>query len=193
MSIQPDDDAGLLSRSLAGDAEAFATLYRRRQGGVYRFALHMSGSAVVADDVTQETFLALLRDGRTFDPLRGQLAAYLAGIARKQVLKALAKDRGHEPDDALEHQISAWEDALGDLLRRESIDAVRRAVLQLPAQYREAVVLCDLEEMNYADAAVALGVPVGTVRSRLNRGRRLLVERLGKMKEARTTSARCAT
>ena len=193
MSIQPDDDAGLLSRSLAGDAEAFTVLYRRRQGGVYRFALHMSGSAVVADDVTQETFLALLRDGRVFDPSRGQLAAYLAGIARKQVLKVLARDRGHEPDDALDSQISAWEDALGDLLRRESIDAVRRAVLQLPQQYREAVVLCDLEEMNYVDAAVALGVPVGTVRSRLSRGRRLLMERLGAMKEARASSARCAT
>lgn len=193
MSNQPDDDAGLLSRSLAGDAEAFTALYRRRQGGVYRFALHMSGSAVVADDVTQETFLALLRDGRTFDPSRAPLGAYLAGIARKQVLKVLAKDRGHKPDDALEHQISAWEDALGDLLRRESIDAVRRAVLQLPARYREAVVLCDLEEMSYADAALALGVPVGTVRSRLNRGRRLLVECLGVMKEARATSARCAT
>jgi len=193
MWTHPNDDAGLLSRSLAGDAEAFTALYRRRQSAVYRFALHMSGSAAVADDVTQETFLALLREGRGFDPSRGPLAAYLAGIARKQVLKVLSRDRVYEPDDALEQRITAWEDALGGLLRRESVEAVRRAVLALPAQYREVVVLCDLEEMDYAGAALALGVPVGTVRSRLNRGRRLLMERLGVGREARTATARCTT
>ena len=67
---------------------------------------------------------------------------------------------------------------LGDLTRAEVIDSVRQAVLSLPAGYREAVVLCDLEEMSYAEAAIALSVPVGTVRSRLSRGRALLLEKL---------------
>lgn len=187
-----EDDAALLRRSLAGSAEAFTILYRRRQGQVYRFALHMSGSGAIAEEVTQETFLALLREGRGFDAGRGSLAAYLAGIARNLVLRAQAKGRFEEPDDALDGRMAGWSDALGDLLRRESIEAVRSAVLQLPAQYREAVVLCDLEEMSYEEAAAALGCPVGTVRSRLNRGRRLLANRLPD-KEARGTAARCVS
>jgi RNA polymerase sigma-70 factor (ECF subfamily) len=187
-----EDDAALLRHSLAGNAEAFTALYRRRQGQVYRFALHMSGSGALAEDVTQETFLTLLRDGRGFDASRGSLAAYLAGIARNLVLRAQSRERLQEPDDSLDERISAWSDALGDLLRRESIQAVRSAVLQLPAQYREAVVLCDLEEMSYEEAAAALGCPVGTVRSRLNRGRRLLVDRLF-CKETRGTPARCVS
>ena len=69
-------------------------------------------------------------------------------------------------------------DALGDLTRAESIEALREAVLTLPVRYREAVVLCDLQEMSYADAASALGCAVGTVRSRLHRGRALLAVKL---------------
>ncbi len=69
-------------------------------------------------------------------------------------------------------------DVLGDLARREAIDSVRRAVLSLPKHYREVVVLCDLEEMDYSEAAGALGCAIGTVRSRLHRGRSLLLEKL---------------
>ena len=69
-------------------------------------------------------------------------------------------------------------DLLANLTREEAIEAVRQSVITLPTVYREAVVLCDLEEMNYADAALALNVPVGTVRSRLNRGRGMLLEKL---------------
>ena len=69
-------------------------------------------------------------------------------------------------------------DPLGDLTRAESIEALREAVLTLPVRYREAVVLCDLQEMTYADAAAAIGCAVGTVRSRLHRGRALLAVKL---------------
>ena len=69
-------------------------------------------------------------------------------------------------------------DPLGGLTRRQHVLAVRRAVLELPVKYREAVVLCDLQELTYADAATALGCAIGTVRSRLHRGRALLASRL---------------
>ena len=65
-----------------------------------------------------------------------------------------------------------------DLTQRESVDALWRAVLALPRRYREVVILCDLEELDYSDAAAALGCPVGTVRSRLHRARALLLEKL---------------
>src|SRR5207302_2263067 len=85
---QQQSDAELLRLMLAGDEEAFTALYRRRQGGVYRFALRMRGSEALAEDVAQETFMALMRDGRNFDPSRGSVASYLYGIARNQVLRA---------------------------------------------------------------------------------------------------------
>ena len=83
-----------------------------------------------------------------------------------------------DEDDNLEEMLTADADALGDLTRAESIGALREAVLTLPVRYREAVVLCDLQEMTYADAASALGCAVGTVRSRLHRGRALLAVKL---------------
>src|SRR5215210_2140618 len=86
-------DAELLRLMLAGDEEAFTAIYRRRSGGVYRFALQMSGSEALADDVVQETFMVLIRDGRNFDSARGSLAAYLYGIARNHVRRAFDRER----------------------------------------------------------------------------------------------------
>jgi RNA polymerase sigma-70 factor (ECF subfamily) len=181
---------------MAGDEDAFTALYRRRQAGVYRFALQMSGSEAIAEDVTQEVFLTLMREARGYEPARGSLAAYLYGIARHQVLGCLRRQRPETSLAASAEPLEASDDPLGDLTRRQSIDAVRRAVLALPAHYREAVVLCDLHEMNYADAAAALGCAVGTVRSRLHRARELLAARLGALHPAGaarpvTSPARC--
>src|ERR671927_722457 len=96
---QQQSDAELLRLMLAGDEEAFTALYRRRQGGVYRFALRMSGSEALAEDVVQETFMVLMRDGRNFDPARGSLAAYLYGVARNHVLRAFERERSLVPFD----------------------------------------------------------------------------------------------
>jgi len=92
-----------------------------------------------------------------------------------------------EDSDALPEDLAADDDVLDDLTRRETIEAVRSAVLSLPAPYREAVVLCDLENASYEDAAAALECPVGTVRSRLSRGRAMLGQKLA-VKTARSIS-----
>ncbi len=89
--LETDDE--LLSRIQSGDEQAFVDLYRRRQAALFRFALHMSGSLPVAEDVTQEVFLALLREGCGYDPERGTLSGYLFGIARKLVLRHLERGR----------------------------------------------------------------------------------------------------
>jgi RNA polymerase sigma-70 factor (ECF subfamily) len=199
---QGDDE--LLRLMLAGDAAAFETLYERRQAGVFRFALRMSGSQSVAEDVTQDVFIALMRDGWQYDPLRGSVSAYLYGMARNRVLRRLERDRSFVSitDDAEDDELTMSEkfitrqDPLAELTRNEVIDSVRQAILALPAHYREVVVLCNLQEMNYEDAANVIGCPVGTVRSRLHRARTMLIEKLQTSKEVDATgrnifSARC--
>lgn len=177
MDEQLPSDEDLLQRMLSGEEEAFVALYRRRQAGVYRFALHMSGSETMAEDVTQEVFLALMRDAAKFDVRRGSLAAFLYGIARNHVLRSLDRHAAWDSRPQAE-PASPEEDPLGRLTRGEAIESVRSAVLALPLHYREVVVLCELHEMDYAQAAAALGCAVGTVRSRLHRARGLLADRL---------------
>jgi RNA polymerase sigma-70 factor, ECF subfamily len=179
----PETDDELLMRMRNGDEQAFVSLYRRRQGAIYRFAAHMSGSAPTAEDVTQEVFLALIRGDCGYDPERGSLSAYLFGIARKLVLRQLERGRADTPlegsaEEGPRPELAAADNPLVDLTRKETLESLRRAVLALPRRYREVVVLCDLEEVDYADAAIALGCPIGTVRSRLHRARALLLEKL---------------
>jgi RNA polymerase sigma-70 factor (ECF subfamily) len=191
-SAEFDDDLDL--RIQSGDEQAFMSLYRRRQGALYRFALHMSGSAALAEDVTQEVFLILLREGCGYDASRGTLSGYLFGVARKLVLRHVERVRGDvvldgDSEETVLPQLAVTDDPLIDLTRREGIENLRRAVQALPRRYREVVVLCDLEEIDYADAAVALGCPIGTVRSRLHRARALLLEKLTTERSARHTIA----
>src|SRR5215469_17531462 len=84
---------GLVRRMMAGDEEAFTRLYRRLNPPIYRFALHMSGNTAIAEDVTQEVFMTLIRDARRFDPARGSLAAFLFGIARNHLRKRWEQER----------------------------------------------------------------------------------------------------
>jgi RNA polymerase sigma-70 factor (ECF subfamily) len=175
-------DGDLLRLARAGDQEAFSQIYRERSDAVYRFALHMSGNPAVAEEVLQETFLALIRDSGGFDPKRGSLASYIFGIARNRVRKYVALDREFsEPDQDTPGET----DLLANLTRRETIDLVRQAVLNLPGVYREAVVLCELQELSYEDASEILGCPIGTVRSRLHRGRAMLLAKLKAMKKSK--------
>jgi RNA polymerase sigma-70 factor (ECF subfamily) len=183
IDLQALSDSELLGLTQAGDEEAFVLIYRRHQGPVYRFALQMSGSESLAQDVTQEVFLALMRETPTFDAARGSLSAYLYGIARNHVLRNLERSRllvsmAEDEDVSLLEPPVAPDDPLGDLTRREGLEAMRQAILALPLRYREVVVLVDLEEMSYAQAAQALGCAMGTVRSRLHRAHALLIEKL---------------
>jgi RNA polymerase sigma-70 factor (ECF subfamily) len=178
-------DDELLRLAASGAEEAFGVLYQRRQAAVYRFALQMSGSSYIAEDVTQEVFLLLLTGSSSYDAGRGTLASYLYGVARRLVWRRMAQSRSHFPlavvegeDGRTPEHLVASSEVERDLARDEALRSLRRAILALPAGYREAVVLCDLHELSYADAAQVLGCAIGTVRSRLHRARALLAERL---------------
>jgi RNA polymerase sigma-70 factor (ECF subfamily) len=194
-------DSELLKSMLAGEEDALAALYRRRQGGIYRFAMQMCGSKTLAEDVTQETFMVLIRDGQTFDPARGSVNNFLMGVTRNLLLRRLQRERFYAPmeDDADDEAncgktFLASDCPLEELSRSETVTSVRMAILALPERYREVVVLCDLQDLSYVEAADVLSCAVGTVRSRLHRARALLIEKLrpARPEEAGSTTAKSA-
>ena len=177
-------DEELLPFMLAGDENAFTILYRRRQASIFRFALQMTGSKAIAEEITQETFMTLVLGAEKFNPSLGSLSSFLYGIARNCSLRLQNSDRRSLVSNSSDLEAS-WEgtessvrDPLTELARNETIDVVRRAVLALPQRYREVVVLCDLNEMSYEGVASVLGCSIGTVRSRLHRGRSFLLKKL---------------
>jgi RNA polymerase sigma-70 factor (ECF subfamily) len=187
-------DAELLRLMMSGDEESFTLLYKRRHPSIYRFALQMSGSQQVAEDVTHDVFLFLMKDGHVFDPNRGSVSSFLFGVARNYVLRRFRGEQLTVPfadgdDDEPFDQVDNEPDPLEDLTKAEMIDNVRRAVLSLPERYREVVVLCELQELSYGETAEILGCAIGTVRSRLHRARGLLLAKLRPNKEAELLSS----
>jgi RNA polymerase sigma-70 factor (ECF subfamily) len=156
-----------------GDETAFESIYHEHQGGLFRFAWHMSGDREAAEEVVQEAFLALFEKPKGFDGSRGSLSGYLYGISRNLLRKRL---RGAWMEEPIDDYDPAADEV--DPLESVTVDSVRAAVLSLPPVYREAVALCDLQEASYEEAAAVLECAVGTVRSRLFRGRRLLTSKL---------------
>jgi RNA polymerase sigma-70 factor (ECF subfamily) len=176
-------DGDLLRLISRGDEAAFLAFYRRYQGPVYRFALQMSGQAEIAEEVTQDVFMVVMGSARKYDPARGSIAAYLYGVARNFVLRRLEQERPYitaldDPESEFADIAADDPDVLASLARNERIESLRRAVLALPPAYREVVVLCDLHELDYTEAATALDCAVGTIRSRLHRARALLAEKM---------------
>jgi len=168
-------DARLMAGVAAGQEQAFVDLYARRHADVYRFAFAMARSRSLAQDVVQEVFLAVLEGAARFDGRKGSVRAWLFGCARHVVIDRLRLER-RWTDQIAE---TAEPDGHADRVHsQQRVARLHAAVTELPIEYREAVVLCDLEELSYADAATVLGCPIGTVRSRLHRARALLARSL---------------
>jgi len=182
--LQPADTE-LLRQMRSGAADAFAALYRRHQGPLYRFALLRCGSGATAADVVQEAFMGLLTGRFAFDPLRGQLSSFLFGVARNLILQ---HETPRRRDAALPGAIDDEDDApelpsdeagpLARVLHNEAAEDVRRALALLAPHYRDAVILYEMHDLSYAEIADICQVDIGTVRSRLSRGRAALAKRL---------------
>ena len=186
---QERDDV-LLRRAAKGDEEAFTLLYRRHQAAMYRFALRMTGNGWAAEEIVQDVFMTLMRVSKKYDSTRGTLGGFLYGIARNRVMKHLERlprevslEENNEDGSGSGFVLQDASTPATQAEKRERADHVRAAVLDLPPEFREAVVLCELGELSYDEAAQMAGCPIGTIRSRLHRGRALLMARLEMLRD----------
>jgi RNA polymerase sigma-70 factor (ECF subfamily) len=163
----PERDDVLLRRAAKGDEEAFLLIYRRHQAPMYRFALRMTGNTWAAEEIVQDVFMTLMRDPKKYDPARGALGAFLYGVARNRVMKHLER----LPREVALEEKNEDGTGFGIILQDASTPAMW-------LEKREAVVLCELEELSYEEAAQMAGCPIGTIRSRLHRGKALLMAKL---------------
>jgi RNA polymerase sigma-70 factor (ECF subfamily) len=185
-------DTALWRAAVRGSQPALITIYRWHAPLIYRFTLRMCGDPATAEEVTQEVFLALLRQKDEFDPSRAALSTWLCGIARRQVWKFLERREralpaamleldgfGDPEEDAPALEAQAQDDDPATFLtRKEAVAAVRAGVEDLPPPLKEVILLCEFEEMTYQQAAEIVGVPVGTIRSRLSRAKVRLAQSL---------------
>lgn len=190
-----DPDARLVERLKQRDQQAFLNVYDRYRNPVYRFLMHMTGSVVVAEELTQDVFMAILAamcSGtiKQFDPEKGTLEGYLLGIARNLAREERRKAHRLVPLESI-FETPEWsrflekfwrenqmQDAEARLAVQSELQVLYRAILELPRQYRETIVLCSLQERSYEEAAAILQCSEGTVASRMNRARALLAVKL---------------
>jgi RNA polymerase sigma-70 factor (ECF subfamily) len=173
-------DAALAARVGAGDAQALDALYRRDAGAVYRYALALAGNPAWAADATQEAFIGFAQRPQGFDAALGSLAAYLAGMARHRLLR-LAREAAAAPAEADEEAGHAVEDASPEalLVARQDQAALWDALRGLPWPQREALILVDVQQRPYAEAAAIAGIELNTLRTRVHRARLRLAAALG--------------
>jgi RNA polymerase sigma-70 factor, ECF subfamily len=170
-------DEVLLKRAGRGDEAAFLVLYQRHRDAVFRFAYRLTGAVNVAEDVTHDCFLSLMRAPLRFDPSRAvTLRTYLYAAARNLALKHLRPSEASVTLDELNEEPPGPEalQPLRQLLDEELSTEVRKAVESLPPLQREALILFEYEELSLAEIAAVVGVETGVVKSRLHRARRNL-------------------
>jgi len=182
--VNETDDLQLLRAIRQGDEAAFQTLYRRHRSGLYSFALLHSGAPDVAADVVQDVFMGLLNDIYGFDPLKGMLANFLYGVARNLVLSHARQNSRWVQAAGDDDDENGWEAAdpaagpLARLLDDEAVEHLRRGLAVLAPHYRDVVILFELHEKSYQEIAQICQLEIGTVRSRLARGRAALAQAL---------------
>jgi len=189
-------DVELLQWARDGDRDAFAEIYRRYHQVVFRFARTMSGSASIAEDASQETFAVLMRDLARYEPQRARLSTYLYGVVRNVTRERLRKERRFVDLDSanVSGEPASHDDPGSVLAHAQALAKLRQVIAALPSRYREVVILCELHEVSYADAAAIVNAPVGTVRSRLHRAKKIMAQQFQKPRRATsvaTAVSRC--
>jgi RNA polymerase sigma-70 factor, ECF subfamily len=175
----------LVRRCIAGDVAAWEEIVQRYHRRIYNICYRFTGSGTDADDLTQEVFIKMYRTLNTYEPERGAFMTWVTTVTRNLLVDHFRKTRQDRVTDSLDNTASEHEDALplGERLpdkgpapdskvqSREAQEAVHQALQKLSPELREAVILRDLQDMDYREIATVLRVPEGTVKSRINRGR----------------------
>ena len=182
----------LVRRCLAGDAAAWEEIVQRYQRRIYNLCYRFAGSADDAQDLTQEVFIRMYRTLKSYDVERGAFVTWITSMTRNLLVDHFRKTRQDRMTDSLDAPTSDHEDAmtLGDRIpdkaappdtgvqHGETQKTVHLALQKLSPELREAVILRDLQDMDYREIATVLRVPEGTVKSRINRGRVELARQL---------------
>lgn len=186
--LESRSDSELLDLSLAGEEGAFLLLYARLKGPLFRYAFYATNSRAASEEIVQEVFISLLKTKDRYKPMQGELAGFAFGIARNLVRRLKKRERLYEelPGEEALQKLAGAQTALDHLsaaMLEQRIKGIRTAIASLPEHYRQVVVLCDLCELTYREAASRLQCAVGTIRSRLNRAHSLLAQKLRETKK----------
>ena len=175
----------LVRRCVAGDAAAWEEIVQKYHRRIYNICYRFAGSGDDAQDLTQEVFIKMYRTLNSYDAERGAFMTWVTTITRNLLVDHFRKTRQDRLTDSLDATASEHEDAMplseriadqgptpdAGVQSRETGEAVHEALQRLSPELREAVILRDLQDMDYREIATALRVPEGTVKSRINRGR----------------------
>lgn len=181
-------DAELVKQCLSGDDGAWEDLVKTHTRLVYGACYRFMGRPEEARDITQEVFLRVFRSLHTFNPASGAFRTWLLRLTRNLLIDDYRRTRKDQVVDPLEDQLYSLEETQGwgaradaSLNQREASEALQRALACLSPELREAVILRDLQGLEYREIGEALSIPEGTVKSRINRGRGELARRLRAM------------
>ena len=185
-----DPVSSTVSRCLGGDEAAWEELVRQHTRQVYGLCYRFTGSGSQAQDLTQEVFLRVFRTLKTFRSAEGSFGTWLARVTRNLLIDNYRRTRQERVTDPIEEQLAVLEEqgatasARPDhaVAGREASEILQAGLQKLSPDLREAVILRDLQEMEYREIAQVLGIPEGTVKSRINRGRAELARLLRKQK-----------
>ncbi|HEY7095952.1 MAG TPA: sigma-70 family RNA polymerase sigma factor [Terriglobales bacterium] len=175
----------LVRRCVAGDAGAWEEIVQKYNRRIYNICYRFAGSADDAQDLSQEVFIKMYRTLNTYDVERGAFATWVTTITRNLLVDHFRKTKQDRLTDSLDGAPSEHEDAMplseqiadkglppdARVQSHETSETVHRALQKLSPELREAVILRDLQDMDYKEIATVLKVPEGTVKSRINRGR----------------------
>jgi len=184
-----DLDHSLVERCLSGDEAAWEELIRTHTRRVYGLCYRFTGKDGEAQDLTQEVFLRVYRTLRTFRATEGAFTTWLARLTRNLLIDHYRRTRQERLTDSIEEQLPVMQEAVtagsrpeGLVAGREASEILQTGLQKLSPELREAVILRDLQDLEYREIADILRIPEGTVKSRLNRGRAELARILRKQK-----------
>jgi RNA polymerase sigma-70 factor (ECF subfamily) len=184
-----DLERSLVERCLSGDETAWEELIRSHTRRVYGLCYRFTGTDAQAQDLTQEVFLRVYRTLKTFRAAEGSFGTWLARLTRNLLIDNYRRTRQERVTDSIEEQLPMLEQTVSHASRpdglvagREASEILQAALQKLSPELREAVILRDLQEMEYREIAEILHIPEGTVKSRLNRGRGELARVLRRQK-----------